>query len=148
MIVKINDRNSKVKLVGLFKINKPMRMMTKFCLQCRKLLTGRQSKYCSRQCKNIFLNQSLQSYEAQQERGRKRKLELIKLKGNQCETCGYNNNYSALEFHHREPVDKNFQLDLRSLSNIKWEVILNEVEKCQLLCSNCHAEHHNPDCKL
>lgn len=55
-------------------------MMKKVCLQCKKALTGRQSKYCSRQCKNIFLNQSLQSYEAQQERGRKRKLELIKLK--------------------------------------------------------------------
>ena len=123
-------------------------MMTKFCSQCRKVLMGRQSKYCSRQCKNIFLNQSLQSYEAQQERGRKRKLELIKLKGNQCEICGYNNNYSALEFHHGKPLDKSFQLDLRSLSNRKWEVILNELEKCQLLCSNCHAEHHNPDCKL
>jgi len=122
--------------------------MKKVCLQCRKVLTGRQSKYCSRQCKNIFLNQSLQSYEAQQERGRKRKVELIRLKGNQCEVCGYNKNYSALEFHHREPVDKYFQLDLRSLSNRKWEVILNELEKCQLLCSNCHAEHHNPDCKL
>ncbi len=123
-------------------------MMKKVCLQCSKILTGRQSKYCSRQCKNIFLNQSLQSYEAQQARGRRRKLELIKLQGNQCEVCGYNKNYSALEFHHKAPAEKSFQLDLRSLSNRSWEVILVEVEKCQLLCSNCHAEYHNPDCKL
>ena len=122
--------------------------MKKVCLQCNKSLTGRQVKYCSRQCKNIYLNQSLQSYEAQQRRGRKRKLELIKLKGNECERCGYNLNYAALEFHHKTPVEKSFQLDLRSLSNRSWEVILVEVEKCQLLCSNCHAEHHNPDCAL
>ena len=122
--------------------------MKKVCLQCSKRLTGRQSKYCSRECKNIVLNQSLQSYEAQQRRGRKRKLELIKLHGNQCEVCGYNKNYSALEFHHENPAKKSFQLDLRSLSNRSWEMILTEVKKCQLLCSNCHAEHHNPDCNL
>ena len=122
--------------------------MKKVCLQCNKILIGRQSKYCSRQCKNVYLNQSLQSYEAQQVRGRKRKLELIKLKGNECELCGYNKNYAALEFHHETLVEKSFQLDLRSLSNRSWEVILIEVKKCQLLCSNCHAEHHNPDCHL
>ena len=122
--------------------------MKKICLQCNKKLIGRQSKYCCRQCKNIFLNQSLQSYHAQQERGRKRKLELIKLQGDECEVCGYNKNYAALEFHHKVPADKSFQLDLRSLSNRSWEAILEEVKKCQLLCSNCHAEHHNPDCCL
>ncbi len=42
--------------------------------------------------------------------------------------------------------EKEFQLDLRSLSNRKWESILIEAEKCILLCSNCHSELHNPDC--
>ena len=122
--------------------------MNKVCLQCNKALTGRQSKYCSRQCKNIYLNQSLQSYEAQQVRGRRRKLKLIKLYGNKCGVCGYDKNYAALEFHHKVPAEKSFQLDLRSLSNRSWEVILEEANKCLLLCSNCHAEHHNPDCRL
>jgi hypothetical protein len=90
----------------------------------------------------------LQSYEAQQARGRKRKLALIRIKGMHCEECGYNRNYAALEFHHSNPLAKIFQLDLRSLSNRKWEVILAEMEKCVLLCSNCRAELHNPDCKL
>ena len=123
-------------------------MMKKECLQCSKVLSGRQSKYCSRQCKNIYLNHSLQSYKAQQVRGRKRKLELIRLHGNKCGVCGYDKNYAALEFHHEVPADKSFQLDLRSLSNRSWEVILEEAKKCLLLCSNCHAEHHNPDCHL
>ena len=122
--------------------------MKKVCLQCGMILSGRQSKYCSRQCKNIYLNQSLQSYEAQQARGRRRKLELIKLQGNKCGVCGYDKNYAALEFHHKVPIEKLFQLDLRSLSNRSWDAILEEAKKCQLLCSNCHAEHHNPDCRL
>mgnify|MGYP003941008969 CR=1 FL=1 len=122
--------------------------MKKQCLVCKKKLRGRQSKYCSRECKNAYLNQSLQSYAAQQERGRSRKIQLIELYGNQCSICGYDKNFAALEFHHTNPVTKSFQLDLRSLSNRRWEAILKEAEKCQLLCSNCHAELHNPDCEF
>ena len=118
------------------------------CLNCGKRLIGRQTKYCSRACKNTFLNQQLQSYQAQQDRGRSRKLELIKIMGGKCEKCGYGKNYAALEFHHVEPNKKEFQLDLRCLSNRKWEVILLEADKCRLLCSNCHAEEHNPDCYM
>ena len=118
------------------------------CINCGKRLNGKQTKYCSRACKNNYLNQQLQSYRAQQNRGRSRKLELIKLKGGECEKCGYGDNYAALEFHHTEPGNKEFQLDLRCLSNRKWEVILLEAEKCKLLCSNCHAEEHNPDCYI
>ena len=118
------------------------------CLNCAAVLQGRQKKYCCRGCKNTVINQSYQSYQAQQARGRKRKLDLIAIKGNMCEKCGYKKNYSALEFHHVKPVSKKFQLDLRSLSNRKWEAILREARKCILLCSNCHAEEHNPDCVL
>ena len=120
----------------------------KKCIQCGKMLVGKQRKYCSRQCKNNYNNQSYQSYQAQQSRGRSRKVELIKLKGSQCVACGYNQNFSALEFHHVDPKTKLFQLDLRSLSNRKWERVLEEAKKCRLLCSNCHAELHNPDCSL
>ena len=102
-------------------------------------------KYCSRSCKNAHNNLNLQSYQAQQKRGRERKLELINIKVGKCTKCGYGNNHAALEFHHIEPNRKSFSLDLRSLSNRKWEVVLEEAEKCILLCSNCHAEEHNPD---
>jgi hypothetical protein len=62
--------------------------------------------------------------------------------------CGYNKNTAALQFHHINPEDKLFQLDLRSLSNRKWSEIETEAEKCILLCSNCHAEYHHPECDL
>ena len=65
-----------------------------------------------------------------------------------CEKCGYDRNYAALEFHHVDSDRKSFQLDLRSLSNRKWSVIMKEAEKCILLCSNCHAELHNPACTM
>ena len=117
----------------------------KQCVNCHRKLKGRQRKFCSRNCKNNYNNVNYQSYQAQQQRGHNRKLELIRIKGRKCSICGYRRNSSALEFHHINPEEKGFQLDLRSLSNRKWESVLEEAKKCILLCSNCHAEHHHPE---
>lgn len=65
--------------------------------------------------------------------------------GGKCEVCGYNKNAAALHFHHKDPGAKSFKLDVRVLSNKRWELILQEVSKCVVLCSNCHAEKHNPE---
>jgi hypothetical protein len=123
-------------------------LRTMQCINCEKALAGRQTKFCSRWCKNHFGNNRFQSYTSQQERGRKRKIELVLLKGRKCQLCGYNRNFSALEFHHTDPGTKKFQLDLRSLSNRKWSAIICESMKCLLVCSNCHKEVHNPECAL
>jgi hypothetical protein len=114
------------------------------CTICGRSLVGRQRKFCSRACKNRDTNFHHQSYLRQQARGRENKLRLIAMLGGECAICGYRRNYSALEFHHVDPADKKFQLDMRSLSNMQWDLILQEAKKCSLLCANCHAEHHNP----
>lgn len=79
---------------------------------------------------------------------RKKKFKVIQEaygKPLQCVRCGYNKNYSALEFHHLDPKTK--ERGIRGthakLSNIK-----KEIEKCILLCSNCHREEHNPLMKM
>ena len=118
------------------------------CSICSKKLQGRQRKFCSRACKNQSGNSAHQSYLAQQRRGRQRKIELIGSYGGKCSECGYSRNYSALEFHHLDPKQKSFQLDLRSLSNRRWSSVIDEASKCILLCSNCHSELHNPECQL
>ncbi len=110
------------------------------CKICNKPLKGRQTSYCSSTCKN----RANQSYKAQQKRGLKRKLFLIKELGGCCSVCGYNKNLSALTFHHIKPSKKSFKLDMRSLSNRKQSKIDNEIKKCILVCHNCHAELHYP----
>jgi len=120
----------------------------KKCVICKKSLRGRQRRFCSRSCKNLDTNNRHQSYIAQQRRGRDRKIELIELKGARCEYCGYSRNYAALQLHHPNPAEKDFQLDIRSLSNRRWAVVLEEAKKCILLCANCHAEEHYPNCTL
>lgn len=72
----------------------------------------------------------------------KRKLEMVEYKGGKCSRCGYNKNLSALEFHHIDPSNKSFEISYYAA--MKWDRIKNELDKCILLCSNCHKEEHNP----
>jgi len=114
------------------------------CQNCKNQLIGKQIKFCSIKCKNEKNNKKYQKYECQKNKGMNRKLELIKIKGSKCKNCGYNKNLAALSFHHIDPKSKSFELDVRNCSNSKWSSILLEVDKCDLLCANCHMEIHHP----
>lgn len=68
----------------------------------------------------------------------------IEYKGNQCEECGYNKCSASLTFHHLNPNKKEIQLSninerINSLNEINKNIEL-ELDKCQLLCCNCHLE--------
>jgi hypothetical protein len=118
------------------------------CNTCNKKLSGRQRKYCSIKCKRTFISTKHNNYRCQQNRAIRRKQELVKMLGGECCKCGYKKNTAALEFHHIDPTTKKMKLDARILSNSKWINCLNESKKCILLCSNCHAEHHHPQCNV
>lgn len=74
-----------------------------------------------------------------------RKNALIDMKGGKCQHCGYAKCRSALTFHHRNPKEKSFPLSAEFIWKRKWEVVLLELAKCDLLCANCHLELHYPD---
>ena len=119
--------------------------METVCVHCGAGLRGRQTKYCSIDCKNTVLNDALQAYPRQRDRGITRKLAAIKDAGGGCVRCGYSSNMAALVFHHRDPSTKVFGLTQRALSNMKEARLAVEIEKCDLLCQNCHHELHNPN---
>lgn len=60
--------------------------------------------------------------------------------GGKCRICGYNRCPAAFDFHHIDPQGKDFNI---SEALTSWERILPEIEKCELLCSNCHREVHD-----
>ena len=119
------------------------------CVVCGNDLFGQKVKYCSNKCKQKDhyhrVKSQTNTYHSQTIRALKRKLKLIEMKGNCCSNCGYNKNLAALHFHHRNSEEKAFKLGLRILSNKRWEAIVKEAEKCDVLCANCHAEVHNPE---
>jgi hypothetical protein len=59
-----------------------------------------------------------------------------------CCRCGYNEHPAALDFHHRDPSTKKFNIS-NSLSSRNWNKILEEVDKCDILCANCHRIEHD-----
>lgn len=74
------------------------------------------------------------------DRRRKIKQQAVDYKGGKCEKCGYNRYIGALDFHHLDPKQKDFRLG--SGSTISWDKTRAEVDKCILVCSNCHREIH------
>ena len=64
---------------------------------------------------------------------------MVDYKGGKCEICGYNKCLEALEFHHKDPNEKDFSIanNFKSMDKMK-----TEVDKCLLLCANCHREEH------
>lgn len=67
------------------------------------------------------------------------KKQMIEYKGEKCEICGYNKCVEALEFHHLNPNEKDFNISggTKSFKNLK-----PEIDKCILVCANCHREIH------
>ena len=74
------------------------------------------------------------------ERWQKRKLKAIEYKGGKCQRCGYDKYPDVLEFHHRDPTEKEATWTKMRLWG--WEKTLTELDKCDMLCANCHREVH------
>lgn len=77
-------------------------------------------------------------------RWRKRtKLRVIEAMGGKCVCCGYDRCAGALSLHHLDPSQKEFRFgSVRAVAK-SWEKLVQELRKCILVCSNCHAEIHD-----
>lgn len=74
-------------------------------------------------------------------RRRKIKAMAVEYKGGACMLCGYNKCASALDFHHIDESSKKFGLGLSGLTR-SWVRVKAEVDKCIIVCANCHRELH------
>lgn len=70
------------------------------------------------------------------------KARLVNAMGGKCAICSYAKCNDALEFHHINPLEKEFGLGAVRGSILSWAKIVEEAKKCVLLCSNCHREIH------
>lgn len=73
---------------------------------------------------------------------KRRKLNLIRVCGGKCAICGYNKIPACLEFHHIDPKTKAYSIAAGGNCH-DLELDLAEVQKCILLCANCHREVEN-----
>jgi len=75
-------------------------------------------------------------------RRKKIKMMAIEYKGGKCSNCGYKRFIGALEFHHLDANGKDFGLSTEGLTR-SWERTRKELDKCILVCANCHREIHS-----
>ncbi|QEP29287.1 hypothetical protein BFINDDAI_00076 [Salmonella phage EH2] len=59
-----------------------------------------------------------------------------------CSKCGYDKCKAALEFHHVESDSKDYNISVFRSSNISRAKLHTELQKCIILCANCHRELH------
>ena len=109
------------------------------CTQCgetnkEKMMHKGGGRKCKSLCK-LCHNRNVQ------ERGLENKRKAIEYKGGKCQICGYKKSVSALEFHHKNASEKDH--NFKHYRYWKFDRIKIELDKCILLCANCHREQHD-----
>lgn len=66
-----------------------------------------------------------------------RKLALIERAGGRCVRCGWSGHPAGYEFHHPDPSIKEGD-PCEMLRKYNWDRVLQEIDKCELLCATCH----------
>ena len=69
-----------------------------------------------------------------------RKLWAVNYLGNKCSKCGITYPHYVYDFHHKNPKEKEFAISL--ILYYSEESLKKELDKCALLCANCHREEH------
>lgn len=67
---------------------------------------------------------------------------ILWLKKLPCGECGKSYAPQVMDFHHRNPIEKEFAISAWSASGASQDALLKELQKCDLFCSNCHRGKH------
>lgn len=81
-------------------------------------------------------------YQSVKKRREANRLKAIAYLGGCCSRCKYDKFYGALEFHHKDPTQKDPGIELRA-GTYSWERVKAELDRCILVCANCHREIHH-----
>lgn len=74
---------------------------------------------------------------------RRRREWLRSLKrGRPCARCNHTGPPGAMHWHHRDPRQKLFSISAAHYNGFSRARVLAEIAKCDLLCADCHAQHH------
>lgn len=68
-----------------------------------------------------------------------KRMQAIEYLGGRCRVCGYASNLNALQFDHVVPLNLDGRIRMANKWGLSWARIVPELDKCQLLCANCHA---------
>ena len=116
------------------------------CKYCKsEIKNSKKRSYCSENCTILGRREYQKSrnynYEQVKEWRVLVKKKAVEYKGGKCQICGYDKCMRSLDFHHLDPTQKDFAIS--TFKNKKIEKLKTELDKCILVCSNCHGEIHD-----
>lgn len=138
----------------------------KTCPHCENIFEARtvRQKYCNSICKErgrkrdhslIYKRRKNQLYyvdnkdkinKNKRSYKKKRMVEyqdiMRELKQEPCLFCGKTYHFSAMDYHHKDPKEKYKDIAVLVKGMAAMKTIKAEIEKCVLVCSNCHRTHH------
>ena len=91
--------------------------------------------------KRKYSDRRLYMIQAVYKRRKKVRRMAVAYKGGKCARCGYDRCIEALEFHHTDPTKKDFGVSSKGYTR-SWKRVQEELDKCVMLCANCHRETH------
>jgi hypothetical protein len=77
----------------------------------------------------------------QKKRNQAKKIKAIEYLGGVCFDCKLVYPPRVYDFHHLDPTQKDFTI--ARIIGRSWDKIIPELDKCVLLCANCHRLRHN-----
>lgn len=109
------------------------------CIKCgqsdNKMFYGKEKTYCKK-CRSKYVLEA----------GRRLRAKATEQLGGKCIICGFNKYLCSLDFHHISPKHKDPHFG--SKRGWSWDRMKRELEKCVLLCKNCHAAVHSDILRL
>ncbi len=91
--------------------------------------------------KRLYSDRRQYLIKAVHKRRKKIRLMAVEYKGGKCQRCGYKKCIEALEFHHTDPTQKDFNISSKGYTR-SWKRVQEELDKCEIVCANCHREVH------
>lgn len=128
-----NKFNPRRKMEGVcYRCKGTISASRKYCSPCLQIVRD-ENKITAKARQKVYLRTAVKSYV------RRIKEQAVQYKGGHCQLCGYKKYVGSMHFHHVDETLKSFQISGKSIS---FERIKVELDKCVLVCANCHGEIH------
>lgn len=116
---------------------KPRTDAIRKCATCTVIFTPVDDRqiYCCAVCRNNSPAKKITTQKFQQ--WRREKINAVKI-ARGCSVCGYNAHAAALDFNH---VRGEKLFNVSQDTKVAWRKLVLEMEKCDILCANCHRIH-------
>ena len=106
------------------------------CVECGSVYDGQRHKYCSDAC---FAKSCVRRRNGDKSYLREMVMEA---KSKPCMDCKGEYPTYVMDLHHRDPAEKSFTVSSQH-KNVGTELLQAEIDKCDVICSNCHRIRHH-----